>query len=100
LLVKRGGLGIQTASQTALPAFWASVVGSAPLTVELLPTRLKETAGLDNGDFLAGVETWKSRSNADNISLASVAGQQKHWSSPSAEITLERMMSAAPNQAG
>jgi hypothetical protein len=32
--------------------------------------------------------------------MASVAGQQKHWSSPLAETALQRVVSAAPNQAG
>jgi hypothetical protein len=55
---KRGELGIRTASQTALPGFLASVVGSASLSVELLLAQLKVRAGLDDADFLAAVERW------------------------------------------
>ena len=46
LLVKHGGLGITTASDVALPVFIASVIGSAELSLQILPPSLSNVGGV------------------------------------------------------
>jgi hypothetical protein len=62
LPVRNGGIGVRLATQVALPAFLSSVASSSDLVLQLLPTSLRSSAGMNDQLFTAAVEEWKSRS--------------------------------------
>jgi hypothetical protein len=60
LPVKNGGIGIRLATQVALPAaVLLSIASSTDLIVQLLPSRLHCSAGVNDPLFAAAVEQWK-----------------------------------------
>jgi hypothetical protein len=81
LPVKFGGLGVLAASEVALPAFIASVIGTADLTSSLLPPALRCLTGQYDHDVVQYIDQWKLITNKMPPDV-SVANQQKQWSQP------------------
>jgi hypothetical protein len=98
LPVSNGGLGIRSATDVALPAFLASVSGSHCLTLQILPCRLRDSAGIAEPTFLAVVEDWKARAGCSVTPQD--ATKQKAWDMPLVDVAAQRLLSTAPNQVG
>ena len=98
LPVRNGGIGVRLATQVALPSFLSSVASSSELVLQLLPPRLHSSAGLNDQLFTAAVVSWKQHTGQDQPPEFIVT--QKAWDIPLIEVAVERVLSAAPNQAG
>lgn len=98
LPVNLGGLGVLAADDIALPAFIASVIGSAALTLQILPTSLAHIAGTNDQHFIHYVKEWQSITHTESLDMSTDA-EQKRWSHPLQVIAAEAVLSAAPNQA-
>ena len=59
LPVKLGGLGVLSASDIAVPAFIASVIGSADLALKVLPSSLAGNTGSNDADYIRYVSLWQ-----------------------------------------
>ena len=95
LPVKNVGIGIRLATQVALPAYLSSIASSDHLILQLLPPRLHNTAGSNDQPFIYAVDTWRER--AGGMELPQLAINQKAWDMPLVEITMDKVLSAAPN---
>ena len=100
LPVANGGLGVRLATDVALPAFLSSVIGSVPLVLQILPERLHDSVGTDDALFLAAVTEWQARCTTPSPEPPLNASTQKAWDAPLVSASVERMMFAAPTQAG
>jgi hypothetical protein len=98
LPVRNGGIGVRLATQVALPSFLSSVASSSELVMQLLPPRLHSTAGVNDHLFFAAVDSWKQRTGQDQ--LPEIIITQRAWDKPLVGVAVERVLSAAPNQAG
>ena len=98
LPVKNGGIGIRLATQVALPAYLSSIASSGHLILQLLPPRLHSTEGSNDQLFIDAVDTWRER--AGGMELPQLAINQKAWDMPLVGIAMDKVLSAAPNQAG
>ena len=98
LPVRNGGIGIRLATQVALPAFLSSVASSSTLVLTLLPHSLHCSAGINDQLFTVAVEKWKEQSGQNE--LPQLITTQKAWELPLVGVVVERVLSAAPNQAG
>lgn len=98
LPVKHGGLGVLSASDIALPAFLASVFGSAELSLQLLPSSLTQLGGTNDVKYNHYVDKWRSITMSPTPD-ASIAANQKVWSRPLQVIAAEAVLSAAQTQA-
>ena len=98
LPVKHGGLGVSSASDIALPSFLASVVGSAELSIKLLPSSMSQLGGTNDAKYNIYINIWQSISKSP-IPDASIAASQKMWSRPLQVIAAEAVLSAAQTQA-
>jgi hypothetical protein len=96
LPVKFGGLGVLAASEVALPAFIASVIGTADLTSSLLPPALRCLTGQYDHDVVQYIDQWKLITNKMPPDV-SVANQQKQWSQPLQIMAADIAMAAATN---
>ena len=97
LPVRLGGLGIQIASRTALPAYLSSVCGSANLSTILLPDRFADFTGPNDAHFLICLDAWKNLSNSVPPDSQSMS-HQRNWMSPLDEASHNEVLSAAHNQ--
>ena len=97
LPVRLGGLGIQIASRTALPAYLSSVCGSANLSTILLPDRFADFTGPNDAHFLICLDAWKNLSNSVPPDSQSMC-HQRNWMSPLDEVSHNEVLSAAHNQ--
>jgi hypothetical protein len=79
-------------------AFLASVSGSHCLTQQILPCRLRDSAGIAEPTFLAAVEDWKARAGCSVTPQD--ATKQKAWDMPLVNVAAQRLLSTAPNQVG
>ena len=98
LPVKNGGIGIRLATQVALPAFLSSIASSTDLIIQLLPSRLHCSAGVNDQLFTAAVEQWKVCAGQNQLPQLII--HQKAWDTPLIGVAMERVLSAAPNQVG
>jgi hypothetical protein len=96
LPVKRGGIGIRLATQVSLPAFLSSVGSSSELVMQILPSRLHSTAGVNDLTFTVAAEEWKLRAGQSQLPVQ--IGKQKSWDTPIVSIAVEHVWSAATNQ--
>jgi len=79
LPVKHGGLGVLSASDLALPAFLASVFGSAELSLKLLPSSLTQLGGTNDVTYKCDMDIWQSSTKKPTPD-SSIAVNQKIWS--------------------
>ena len=100
LPVASGGIGVRLATDVALPAFLSSVVGSAPLVLQVLPERLHASVGTDDALFVTAVTEWQARCASPSLEPPINATTQKAWDVPLVNASVQRLMSAAPTQAG
>ena len=98
LPVASGGLGIRRAMDIALPAFLSSVAGSHSLVYQLLPQSLHAVAGTEDPIFNEAVYEWQYRTNTTLVQLP-FASSQKVWDAPLVKVQVERVLSAASDQA-
>jgi len=96
LPVKNGGIGIRLATQVSLPAFLSSVSSSSELMLKLLPSRLHNTAGVNDPAFTLAVEEWKLLAGVSELPVP--IDKQKSWDTSVVKIALERVWSAATNK--
>ena len=87
-----------SASDVALPAFLASVFGSAELSLKLLPSSLTQLGGTNDVKYHHYITIWQSITKSP-IPDASIAAKQKIWSHPLQVIAAEAVLSAAQTQA-
>ena len=98
LPVRNGGIGVWLATQVALPSFLSSVASSSELVLQLLPPRLHSSSGSNDLLFTAAVDLWRQQTGRDQLPEFIVT--QTAWDTPLVEVAVERVLSAAPNQAG
>ena len=98
LPVRNGGIGVRLATQVALPSFLSSVASSSELVLQLLPPRLHSSSGSNDLLFTAAVDLWRQQTGRDQLPEFIVT--QTAWDTPLVEVAVERVLSAAPNQAG
>ena len=96
LPVKLGGLGVLSASDIAVPAFIASVIGSADLALKVLPSSLAGNTGSNDADYIRYVSLWQLLTNLEPPD-SSVAAYQSQWTKPLQIIAADAVLSAAPN---
>lgn len=97
LPVKLGGLGLLAAADVALPAFIASVIGSAELCLQILPAALVHLGATMDHDFQQYINTWQSTTKLPSLDVSYVYSQ-KELSHPLQVIAAEAVLSAAPDQ--
>ena len=96
--VRNGGIGVRLATQVALPSVLSSVASSSELVLQLLPPRLHSSSGSNDLLFTAAVDLWRQQTGRDQLPEFIVT--QTAWDTPLVEVAVERVLSAAPNQAG
>jgi len=98
LPIRNGGIGIRLATQVALPSFLSSVASCSDLVLQLLPPNLHISAGINDQLFAGAIDEWKKRSGQSQPPQLDVS--QKSWDIPLVAVAMERVLSAAPDQAG
>ena len=83
LPVSRGGIGIASASQIALPAFLASATGAKCALSCILPENYVDAS------FEKALSLWLGKSN---LSEAPSDFIQKHWTSPLADVMFDQLI--------
>ena len=66
--------------------------------MHLLTLHLHSSAGVNDQLFTAAVDLWKQRTGQDQPPEFIIT--QRAWDTPLVEVAVERVLSAAPNQAG
>ena len=83
LTVSKGGIGIASASQTALPAFLASASGAKRALSCILPEDYVDAS------FEKALDLWLARANLTEAPSDSI---QKHWTSPLSDATFDQLI--------
>ena len=83
LPVSKGGIGIASASQIALPAFLASATGAKRALSCILPEDYVDAS------FEKALDLWLTRANLTEAPSGSI---QKHWSSPLSDATFDQLI--------
>ena len=82
LPVSKGGIGIASASQIALPAFLASASGAKRALSCILPEDYVDAS------FEKALDLWLARANLTEAPSDSI---QKHWTSPLSDATFDQL---------
>ena len=83
LSVSKGGIGIASASQIALPAFLASASGAKRALSCILPEDYVDAS------FEKALDLWLARANLTEAPSDSI---QKHWTSPLSDATFDQLI--------
>ena len=83
LPVSKGGIGIASASQIALPAFLASASGAKRALSCILPEDYVDAS------FEKALDLWLARANLTEAPSDSI---QKHWTSPLSDATFDQLI--------
>jgi hypothetical protein len=97
LPVKLGGIGILSARDVSLPAFIASVIGSASITTQLLPDSVAGSSGLNDEFLNQYINEWQLITGLSS-SVVSQASEQRCWTNPLQLLASRRVLDAAPDK--
>ena len=100
LPVANGGIGIRRATDIALPAFLSSVAGSQSLVHQLLPQSIRDRSGTSDPAFTEALSEWQSRTGSTSAPVQlPISMAQKVWDTPMVNVQVEKVLSAATDQA-
>lgn len=95
LPVRFGGIGIRKATEVALPAFLSSCTAANELVGQILPERMRETAGTHDQTFIEAARQWDTIAHPQPRPQVPKDHKQAHWDSPIMEKTVTAMIDNA-----